>query len=59
MEDALLARQVSVRARLTGSFTLRSGAVSAFYWDKYRFESDPTILCSIADALAKLLPPRV
>ena len=36
-----LAQQIRAAAYLTGEFTLRSGLVSSFYWDKYRFESDP------------------
>jgi orotate phosphoribosyltransferase len=38
-----LARQVRARAYLTGHFTLRSGATSAVYWDKYRFEAEPAL----------------
>ena len=40
----------------TGRFKLRSGKASAFYWDKYRFESDPLLLSAIVDELEKLLP---
>lgn len=43
-------------ARLTGEFRLRSGVVSSEYFDKYLFESDPTLLREIADALAGLVP---
>ena len=35
---------------------LRSGNISNFYWDKYRFESHPALLTSIAEEMAKLLP---
>jgi len=51
-----LARAVYQRSHLTGSFTLRSGAVSDQYFDKYRFESDPVLLRAIAEALAPLVP---
>jgi orotate phosphoribosyltransferase len=52
-----LAFQVRQSARLTGSFTLRSGRVSDTYFDKYQFEADPAILKSIADSMAPLIPP--
>jgi orotate phosphoribosyltransferase len=51
-----LARRVFKRAHLTGEFLLRSGSTSREYFDKYLFESDPTLLREIAEALAKLLP---
>ena len=51
-----LAQRVKAAAYLTGEFTLRSGLVSSFYWDKYRFESDPVLLRAVA-ALEELLPP--
>jgi len=56
----LTALEAAVRSRCTirGSFTLRSGKSSDRYFDKYRFESDPLLLRSIAAALcAKTLPP--
>jgi orotate phosphoribosyltransferase len=43
-------------SHLTGTFRLRSGAVSNQYFDKYRFESQPLLLKSIADALSDLVP---
>jgi orotate phosphoribosyltransferase len=54
-----LGRRVYDRARLTGEFRLRSGAVSSEYFDKYRFESDPSLLREIATALVGLLPADV
>ena len=36
-----LARAIHRVSHLTGTFTLRSGAVSSEYFDKYRFEADP------------------
>jgi orotate phosphoribosyltransferase len=51
-----LARRIYDVAHLTGTFTLRSGAVSSEYFDKYRFESDPGLLLEIAEALAPLVP---
>jgi orotate phosphoribosyltransferase len=56
VDRAALAQRIKAVAYLTGQFTLRSGAISSFYWDKYRFESDPTILATIAEGLADILP---
>jgi orotate phosphoribosyltransferase len=57
MEKKELAERITAVSYLTGQFRLRSGKVSPFYWDKYRFESDPTLLSAIVDELQKLLPP--
>jgi orotate phosphoribosyltransferase len=51
-----LARDLYTVSHLTGTFTLRSGAVSSEYFDKYRFESDPALLRRIGEALAPLVP---
>lgn len=51
-----LAHRVNAIARLTGSFTLRSGQVATEYFDKYRFEADPALLSDIAEAMVPLLP---
>ncbi len=56
MTKAELAKQVRAVSYLTGEFTLRSGQVSNFYWDKYRFESTPNLLAAIAIEMEKLLP---
>ena len=56
MDRAALAKRIKAVAYLTGRFTLRSGATSTFYWDKYRFESDPTILAGVAEGLAEIVP---
>jgi orotate phosphoribosyltransferase len=50
-----LARRIHAAAHLTGTFTLRSGAVSNEYFDKYRFESDPRLLGAIGEACRPLL----
>jgi orotate phosphoribosyltransferase len=55
---AALARAIYDCSHLTGQFTLRSGATSTEYFDKYRFEADPPLLRRIAEALAPLVPPR-
>ncbi len=51
-----LARTIAGVCHLTGSFKLRSGQLSDHYFDKYRFEADPTILPRVAQALASLIP---
>jgi len=56
MEKAELAERIKAVAFLTGRFKLRSGMVSSFYLDKYRFESDPLLLSAVIDELEKLLP---
>ena len=51
-----LADRINSVARLTGSFTLRSGQTATEYFDKYRFEAVPELLADIAVALEPLLP---
>jgi orotate phosphoribosyltransferase len=50
-----LAKAIRRAAYLTGSFRLRSGQTSSFYWDKYGFESQPALLQAVASELARLL----
>ena len=50
--------EIRKRARLSGHFTLRSGRSSETYFDKYQFESDPTLLKAIAGQLAVLVPEK-
>jgi orotate phosphoribosyltransferase len=54
-----LAVRVYAAAHLSGSFVLRSGRKADHYFDKYRFESDPSLLRDIVDALVPLVPPGV
>ncbi len=56
MSKTELAKQIRAVSYLTGEFKLRSGNISNFYWDKYRFESQPTLLTAIATEMARLLP---
>ena len=56
MVRAALAERIRAAAYLTGEFELRSGLISSFYWDKYRFESDPELLSDIAAEMSILLP---
>lgn len=51
-----LADRVNAVARLTGTFTLRSGQIATEYFDKYRFEAQPALLAQIADAMVPLVP---
>jgi len=51
-----LARQLKEAALLRGEFTLRSGRKSSYYFDKYRFETDPSLLKAVAQELAAMLP---
>lgn len=52
-----LAKAIYEVSHLTGQFKLRSGQVSNEYFDKYRFESRPTLLREIARQMAPLVPP--
>ncbi|MEH7349354.1 orotate phosphoribosyltransferase [Gottfriedia acidiceleris] len=56
MNKAQLAQEIYNIAHLTGKFTLRSGLVSNEYFDKYLFESNPTLLREIAEQLSKFIP---
>lgn len=51
-----LGRRINEVCRLSGRFTLRSGQVADFYFDKYLFESDPALLAAVS-ALAEPLVP--
>ncbi len=52
-----LGRRIYESSHLSGEFRLRSGAITNEYFDKYRFESDPRLLRSIAEALCLRVPP--
>jgi orotate phosphoribosyltransferase len=56
LDRRTLAHAIRDAAYLTGSFRLRSGQTSSFYWDKYRFESQPRLLEAVASELVRLLP---
>jgi orotate phosphoribosyltransferase len=56
---ASLAKRIYDTAHITGDFTLRSGARSREYFDKYLFEADPKLLKDIAEAMVKLVPPGI
>jgi orotate phosphoribosyltransferase len=59
MGDVTLASRVFAASHLTGTFVLRSGRTADRYFDKYRFESDPSLLAAIVAELAPLVPPGV
>ena len=54
--DPDLPRDIDGLCRLRGEFTLRSGQVSHEYFDKYLFESDPTMLARVGRVMVQLLP---
>ncbi len=54
-----LARRIYQTAHITGEFTLRSGAKSNEYFDKYLFEANPKLLADIAAALVPLVPEGI
>jgi orotate phosphoribosyltransferase len=54
-----LAARIHGVAHLEGTFRLRSGRVATEYFDKYRFESDPTLLREIAEGMAQRIPAGV
>ena len=51
-----LAKQVVDACLLRGSFTLRSGAVSDYYFDKYQICSNPRLLDMVSGRMADLVP---
>ncbi len=51
-----LVRDVNAIARLEGDFLLRSGQRATEYFDKYRFEAEPTLLARVAAHLEPLIP---
>jgi orotate phosphoribosyltransferase len=58
-ERATLAADLLTAAVLRGHFTLRSGATSTYYIDKYRLTTEPGLLMRIADAFVALMPDGV
>jgi orotate phosphoribosyltransferase len=56
MEKAELARRVVEVALRRGEFKLRSGQISNVYFDKYQFESQPSLLKEIARQMVALVP---
>jgi orotate phosphoribosyltransferase len=54
-----LARDIDATCRLTGEFVLRSGQVTDEYFDKYLFETEPTLLRRVVERMVALVPGRV
>jgi len=51
-----LAARIAECSVLHGSFTLRSGRISSWYIDKYRFTTKPDVLQELAELAAEALP---
>lgn len=56
MTNEELGKEIYKSSHITGTFILRSGAVSNEYFDKYLFESNPELLMEIAKKMVLLLP---
>ena len=56
MDRPTLAAQINARCRLTGTFTLRSGQIADYYFDKYQFEGEPKLLAEVAAQAIPLIP---
>ena len=54
-----LAKRLKEVALLSGDFVLSSGRRSAYYIDKYRIETQPSILRAVAEGLAGKIPVGV
>ena len=54
-----LARDLVSAAYMRGDFVLSSGRRSSYYFDKYRFETKPTILRQVAALLSEHVPDNV
>jgi len=59
MDKPALASRIADLALLRGSFTLRSGRVSSYYLDKYRFSTEPEVLREIGERFAQRIPAGV
>jgi orotate phosphoribosyltransferase len=56
IDKAALGKMLCDVALLRGEFTLRSGRTSSYYFDKYRFETNPGLLKPVAEHLAQMVP---
>jgi len=57
MDRPTLAARINGCCRLTGTFTLRSGQIADYYFDKYQFEGAPELLREVAAHAVPLIPP--
>jgi orotate phosphoribosyltransferase len=55
---AALGRDLVAAAYLEGDFVLASGMRSNYYFDKYLFETKPSLLSPLAELLADSVPPE-
>ena len=55
-ERMSLARDLAQACYLSGTFTLRSGQTSSFYFDKYQFETSPSLLRRVVRQMVPLIP---
>ena len=51
-----LVKQIFDSFYLKRKFVLRSGKIANHYFDKFRFQSFPDILSSVAESLSLILP---
>lgn len=58
MEKDDLGKKLYFLSHLDGEFVLRSGEKSGEYFDKYKFEEDPSILNEVAWYLSSSIPAR-
>jgi orotate phosphoribosyltransferase len=56
MDELTLAAAINGRCRLEGNFTLRSGRLAGYYFDKYLFEGDPILLREVTALALALIP---
>jgi len=56
MNRQQLSTAIAEAAKLTGTFTLRSGQTATTYFDKYRFEARPDLLREVAKVMASMVP---
>lgn len=54
-----LAHRIKAISEIKGKFTLRSGQISNIYFDKYKFESEPSLLNEITKEMARLIPAEI
>ena len=57
MNKQEIAKKIYHTSHITGEFKLRSGQISNEYFDKYLFESEPSLLVEIAKLMNPLIPP--
>lgn len=51
-----IAKEIYEHSHLIGNFMLRSGEISDEYFDKYLFESEPSLLVAIVKIMKELIP---